>query len=88
MSHRYLHPRHFVVFRFLFGVLSVGCAVTSTRIWIIYYVILKIKQKINIIWILKDKDFQPILHVAMLGCRYPMVPTSALHQWVTLNYHR
>ena len=65
----------------LFSVFSIGFALASTRICIIYWVKLKIKQEISISSVFKDKNFQPVSHAAMLGCRYPIVPTSALHQW-------
>ena len=82
MCRWYLHHRHFVfnLISNFFCVLSIGFAMASTRICIIYWVKFKIEQEISISRILKYKNFQPFSYAAMLGCRYPMVPTSALHQ--------
>ena len=66
----------------VFGVLSISFAVASTKTCIIYWVMLKNKLETSYSWILKDRNLDPVLQAAMMGCRYPMVPTSALHQWL------
>ena len=71
---------YFISLSNLFGVLSLGFAVAITRTCIIYKMILKNKEEIGIPMILRDKNFQPVSLAAMLGFRYPMVSTSALHQ--------
>ena len=58
-----------------------GCSVASTKKHIIYWVIVKLKLEISVSWVWKDKHFQPVSHAAVLGCRCPMIPTSALHRW-------
>ena len=52
-----------------------------TQTHIIHLVILKIKQEISVSWILRDKNENRFSHAAMFGCWYPMVSSSALHQW-------
>ena len=84
MAHVSLVPTS-SAFRFIlvsnsFSVLSIGFAEASTRISLSTRSNKQIKEEISISRNLKDKNFQPISHAAMLGCRYPMVPTSALHQ--------
>ena len=76
---------YFISVSNLFGVISINCVLASTKAYIIYWAIVKIIQDTSFSWILKDKNFIPISHAAMLGCRYAMVPTSALHRKTFLS---
>ena len=55
---------------FKFGVLSFSIAVASTKAYIIYWVMVKIKQESSYSWILKERNLNSVSHGAIFGCSF------------------